>query len=86
LISQLFIHFKTTTFMTPLYSHLIVAVVAFVTGIFVYRNNVDLFSPVASRIDDRFDELEKKIEERMEAAAPKPKRPARVKRNKSEKS
>ncbi|WP_424493877.1 hypothetical protein [Salinimicrobium sp. GXAS 041] len=42
---------------------LIAAVVGFIIGVFVYRNNVDLFAPIASKIDAKFDKLELKFEE-----------------------
>lgn len=42
------------------------AVVGFVIGIFVYRNNVNQFSPFADKIDDRYDDLELIIKERFE--------------------
>lgn len=32
-----------------------------ITGIFVYRNNVNLFKPFAEKLDAKFDEMEEKI-------------------------
>lgn len=46
-----------------LFGYIIVAVVGFVIGIFVYRNNVNLFAPIAEKIDAKYDRLEAKIDE-----------------------
>lgn len=42
------------------------AVVGFFIGIFVYRNNVNQFSPFAEKIDDRYDDLEVIIRDRFD--------------------
>jgi hypothetical protein len=39
--------------------------VGFVVGIFVYRNNVDLFAPFAEKLDQKFDEVERRLNERL---------------------
>lgn len=39
------------------------AVIGFIIGVFVYRNNVDVISPLAKIIDAKYDILEAKIEE-----------------------
>jgi hypothetical protein len=51
--------------MSPIYSHLLVAIASFVAGIFIYRNNVDLLTPMASKIDERFDAMELKMQEEI---------------------
>lgn len=42
---------------------IIAAVIGFILGILVYRNNVDVISPIADKFDTKFDKLELKIEE-----------------------
>lgn len=47
--------------MIDLLIYVAVALAGAVVGIFIYRNNVDMFSPFADKIDTRVDELEKKL-------------------------
>jgi len=42
---------------------IVAAVIGFFVGVFVYRNNVDVISPIADKFDTKFDKLELKIEE-----------------------
>ncbi len=43
-----------------MFTYIIIAVIFFILGIFVYRNNVDLISPIAEKWDKKFDHLEMK--------------------------
>ena len=38
-------------------------IIGFIAGVFVYRNNVDVISPIAAKLDIEFKKLEAKIEE-----------------------
>lgn len=42
---------------------IIAAIAGFIIGVFVYRNNVDMLSPIAGKIDVKFDELKLEIQE-----------------------
>ncbi len=42
---------------------IIAAVIGFILGILVYRNNVDVISPIVDKFDSKFDKLELKMEE-----------------------
>ncbi|AGO47557.1 structural protein [Cellulophaga phage phi4:1] len=42
---------------------LVVGVGAFVAGIFVYRNNVKDFGPIADKIDGKYDTIESEVKE-----------------------
>ncbi len=50
--------------MSEIVSHVLVAVIGFVIGVFVYRNNVKDADPIASKVDKKWDEYVKpKLEE-----------------------
>ena len=39
------------------------AIIGFLVGVFVYRNNTNLLSPIADKIDKLSDDMETKIKE-----------------------
>lgn len=49
--------------MTPVIIAVVSAIVGFVAGVFVYRNNTKEISKIADKVDELYDKIEAKIEE-----------------------
>lgn len=61
--------------MITILTHLAIAILGFVIGVFVYRNNTDLVGKKAEEVDqlwdrlgltDKFEKLEKKVDELLD--------------------